>query len=291
MMMGFDEYEIADMDEDVEVNLEEARAKAYNLDLQHLKKVLSMQDIDEEEPSKVKELLEVVTVAKLIIEEKKGCCHSKPWETATSVIVHIEVQPKDKGKGILIEEPKPFKGQAQIEQDKAFARQLEAEFNANINWNDVIEQVKRSERQGESLEHEIAKKQRMDEEAEELKRHLQIMANDDDDVYTEATPLASKNFDREDLETLWKLIKESFETTKPKNFLGDLLLNILKIMFEKPIIEANMFLLVEKKYPLTHFTIQQMLNNVRLEVKEESEMSLELLRLETRQLNEAHVPE
>nr|GFB50937.1 hypothetical protein [Tanacetum cinerariifolium] len=39
---------IVDMDEEVEVNL--AQAKAYNLDLQHLEKVLSMQDIDEEEP-------------------------------------------------------------------------------------------------------------------------------------------------------------------------------------------------------------------------------------------------
>nr|GEY78127.1 hypothetical protein [Tanacetum cinerariifolium] len=35
---------IADMDKDVE----EAQAKAYNLDLQHAEKVLSMQDIDEE---------------------------------------------------------------------------------------------------------------------------------------------------------------------------------------------------------------------------------------------------
>nr|GFD19560.1 hypothetical protein [Tanacetum cinerariifolium] len=102
----------------------------------------------------------------------------------------------------------------------------------NINWNDVIEKVKRSERQdntvmseirpifekhynsiqaflekedkevtvqeegnkrqGESLEQETAKKQRMDEEADKLKRHLQIVANDYDDVFTEATPLASK---------------------------------------------------------------------------------------------------
>nr|GFC54834.1 hypothetical protein [Tanacetum cinerariifolium] len=57
---------IADMDEDVEVNL--AQAKAYNLDLQHLEKVLSMQDIDEEEPVEVEEVLEVVTTAKLMIE-------------------------------------------------------------------------------------------------------------------------------------------------------------------------------------------------------------------------------
>nr|GEX40253.1 hypothetical protein [Tanacetum cinerariifolium] len=34
----------------------------------------------------------------------------------------------------------------------------------------------------------------------------------------------------------------------------------------------------ERRYPLTRFTLDQMLNNVRLEVEEESEVSLELLR-------------
>nr|GEV87841.1 hypothetical protein [Tanacetum cinerariifolium] len=137
----------------------------------------------------------------------------------------------------------------------------------------------------------------MNEEAEELKRHLQIVANDDDDVYTEATPLASKNFDREDLETLWKLVKERFESTEPKKFLDDFLLNILKIMFEKSNVKANVWrdkkgrYGLAKKYPLTHVTLEQMLNNVRLEVKEDSEMSLELLRLVRRQLNEGYVPE
>nr|GFA11965.1 hypothetical protein [Tanacetum cinerariifolium] len=48
----------------------------------------------------------------------------------------------------------------------------------------------------------------------------------------------------------------------------------------------QMFLSVDKKYPLTHFTLEQMLNNVRLKVEEESEMSFELLRLVRRQLNE-----
>nr|GEV12654.1 putative ribonuclease H-like domain-containing protein [Tanacetum cinerariifolium] len=42
-----------------------------------------------------------------------------------------------------------------------------------------------------------------------------------------------------------------------------------------------------KRYPLTHFTLEQMLNNVRLEVEKESEMYLELLRLVRRQLNES----
>nr|GEW35950.1 hypothetical protein [Tanacetum cinerariifolium] len=192
-----------------------------------------VEDIDEEESAEVEEVLKVVTAAKLITDVVT---------TAAQVS-----KSKDKGKRILIEEPKPLKGQAQIDTDEAFARQLEAELNANVNWNDVIEQVKRSKRQDNTVM-------------------------------------------REDLETLWKLVKERFKTTEPKNFSDDFLLNILKIMFEKPNVEANMILLVEKKYPLTHFTIQQMLDNVRLEVEKESKMSLELLRLVRGQLNEGYVP-
>nr|GEV43649.1 hypothetical protein [Tanacetum cinerariifolium] len=207
--------------------------------------------------------------------------------------------------------------------------ELEAELNANINWDDVMEQVKRREKQdntvmryqalkrkpvtkahawknmmiylknmagfkmdffkgekeikeegskrkGENLKKETAKRQRIEEGAEELKRHLHIVANDDDGVFTKATPLASKvhvidyknhhennkpyykiiradethklflsfitalkNFDREDLETLWMLVKERFESTKANNFSNDFLLSTLKIMFEKPNVEAN----------------------------------------------------
>nr|GEX16303.1 ribonuclease H-like domain-containing protein [Tanacetum cinerariifolium] len=299
------------IDTNIQGRMAESQAKSYHLDLQHAEKVLSMHDTDEAEPNEVEEVLE----------------------------------------------------------DEAFTRQFEAELNANINWDDVPEQVKRREKQdntvmryqalkmklvieaqarknmmiylknmvgfkmdffkekgkneieeerskrkGENLEHDTAKRQRIEEEAEELKRHLHIMVNDDDDVFTEATPLASKvpvvdyqihhennkpyykiiradgthklflsfitllkNFNREDLEALWKLVEERFEAIEPKNFSDDFLLSTLKIMFKKPNVEANMILLVEKKYPLTHFTLEQMLNNVRLKVEEESEMSLELL--------------
>nr|GFC51044.1 hypothetical protein [Tanacetum cinerariifolium] len=37
--------------------------------------------------------------------------------------------------------PKPLKKQAQIEKDEAYARELLAEMNKNINWYDVIKQV------------------------------------------------------------------------------------------------------------------------------------------------------
>nr|GEV47021.1 hypothetical protein [Tanacetum cinerariifolium] len=50
-----------------------------------------------------------------------------------------------------------------------------------------------SKRKGDSLNQDEAKKQRIDEEEEELKAYLQIVVNDDDDVFTEATPLTSKD--------------------------------------------------------------------------------------------------
>nr|GEU74243.1 hypothetical protein [Tanacetum cinerariifolium] len=112
---------------------------------------------------------------------RKGVVIRDPKEIATpSVLVHSEPKSKDKGKGILVEEPKPLKKQAQIEQDEAYVRELAAGLNANINWNEVIEQEK------------AAKKQKLDEEVEELKTYLQIVPNDEDDVYTKATPLALK---------------------------------------------------------------------------------------------------
>nr|GFB91866.1 hypothetical protein [Tanacetum cinerariifolium] len=50
-------------------------------------------------------------------------------------------------------------------------------------------------------------------------------------------------------------------------------------------------LLVERRYHWTRFTLDQMLNNVRLEVEEESEMSLELLRFVRRQQQEGYTPD
>nr|GFA57738.1 hypothetical protein [Tanacetum cinerariifolium] len=338
---------IAEIDEYVKINLEEAQAKLYKIDLEHLEKKYTAGATTIAEALKVS-----------VPRKQRGVIIQDPKETTLNVVMHSKVQSKDKGKDILIEEPKPLKGKAQIEQDEAFARQLEVELNANINWNDVMDQVKKSERlndavmkyqalkrkplteaqerknmiiylknmsgfkmnyfkgmtcseirplfenhfnynqafleevneevtlpekeveveahkkEGESLENEVTKKQKMDEEAKDLKIHLQIVANDDD-VYIEATPLASKipivnykihfernkpyfkiiradgnhmsflsfntmlkNFYREDLESLWKLVKQRFEKTEPKNYSDDYLLKTLRIMFEQPDVEA-----------------------------------------------------
>nr|GEU33529.1 putative ribonuclease H-like domain-containing protein [Tanacetum cinerariifolium] len=129
---------IAELDADEDATLEEVVAKD-----------------DEAEPAELKEVIEVVTTAKLMTEvvtaaattitaapmpkasaarRRKGVVIRDPEEIATlSVIVRYEPKSNDKGKGILVEEPKPLKKQAQIEQDEAYAIELEAELNANIN--------------------------------------------------------------------------------------------------------------------------------------------------------------
>nr|GEX08517.1 hypothetical protein [Tanacetum cinerariifolium] len=166
----------------------------------------------------------------------KGVVIKDPQETTptSSTIIHSKSKSKDKGKGILVKEPKPLKKQAQNKQDEKYARELEAELNKNIDWDEVIDHVKRKQKKdngmyyddirpifekhfdsnvaflqktkeqmyeedsralkrlNESQEEKAAKKQKLDEDVEEIKRHLQIVPNDEDDIYTEATPLARK---------------------------------------------------------------------------------------------------
>nr|GEZ56640.1 reverse transcriptase domain-containing protein [Tanacetum cinerariifolium] len=60
-----------------------------------------------------------------------------------------------------------------------------------------------------------------------------IRADDTHQFYISFTTLLN-NFDREDLETLWKIVRDRFSTSKPTNFLDEYLLLTLKTMFEEP---------------------------------------------------------
>nr|GEU44962.1 hypothetical protein [Tanacetum cinerariifolium] len=300
----------------------ESQAQIYQIDLKYAGKVLSIQD-DELEPAEIKEVVEVVTTAKLMIEvvivasatitvattlitaapnaarRRKGVIIKDPEETATpSIIIHSKPKSKDKGKGILVEEPKPLKKQAQIDQDEAYVRELEAKLNKNINWDEVIEQVQRKEKEDNAVMRYQALKRKPQTEAQARKNMMiylrnmagfkmdyfkgmsydDILPNDEDDAYTEATSLAHKvpiidyeiytennkpyykiiradgslqlflsflsllrNFNREDLEVLWKLVKEIFASLKPKNFSDDFLLTTLTYVFEKPDVQAQVW--------------------------------------------------
>nr|GEV69606.1 retrovirus-related Pol polyprotein from transposon TNT 1-94 [Tanacetum cinerariifolium] len=163
---------IASMDTDEDVTLKDVADIAKEVAVE-----LRLKRDDEIEPVKLQEVVEVVNTAKLMTKvvtaasapitaattqiptatittapsaarRRKGVVTRDLEETATSsIIIHSGSKSKDKGKGILIEEPKPLKKQAQIEQDEAYARELEAELNKIINWDDVIDQVQRKEKE------------------------------------------------------------------------------------------------------------------------------------------------
>nr|GFA40353.1 hypothetical protein [Tanacetum cinerariifolium] len=131
---------------------------------------------------------------------------------------------------------------------------FEKHFDSNVaflqNTNEQMDEEdnRALKRLNESKEEKAAKKQKLDEEVDELNRHLQIVPNDDVDVYTEATPLARK------------VPVVDYQIYNENN---------------KPYFKIKRA--DERRYLLTRFTLSQMLNNTRLEVKEESEVSLELL--------------
>nr|GEY92599.1 reverse transcriptase domain-containing protein [Tanacetum cinerariifolium] len=64
-------------------------------------------------------------------------------------------------------------------------------------------------------------------------RYKIIRADDTHQLYISFTTLL-KNFDREDLETLWRILKDRFSTSKPSNSSDEYLLLTLRIMFEEP---------------------------------------------------------
>ncbi|GKC08976.1 ribonuclease H-like domain-containing protein [Tanacetum coccineum] len=108
-----------------------------------------------------------------------------------------------------------------------------------------------SKRAREELESDNSKKQKIDEHVEakgdddqeeaEMKKQRRAMIVQDDKVAIDAIPLASKyssmirmlqDIDREDLETLWKLVKAKYGNTRLGEAYERVLWGELKVMFE-----------------------------------------------------------
>nr|GEU39488.1 hypothetical protein [Tanacetum cinerariifolium] len=410
---------------EVEGRHADKQAEIYNIHLDHSSKVLSMQEDDTE----VQEAVEVVTTAKLMTEVVTGAATqvaaaSTPIPAAKPKTLTITASPaistrrrkgvvirdskeelpsdtlaetpkvKDKGKGILIEAPKPMKKKDQIEMDAEYARKLQEQINKehkesykNIDWNAAFDRVQSKEPQyikryhgmkkkpqteseahknmifylkntegykmdffkgkkydeilpifqakfdanmrflfktREEMEKEdeeiiksinetpaqkAAKRRKLSEEAQEaddLRKRLKIIvvidnkpkykiirADDINQFYISFTTLL-KNFDREDLEALWKIVRDIFSTSKPTNFSDEYLLLTLKTMFEDPdghdaiwrnqksvhglalvkrwklltscgvhvitLSTVQLFLLVKRRYLLLRFTLEQLVN-------------------------------
>nr|GEV50626.1 copia protein [Tanacetum cinerariifolium] len=111
----------------------------------------------EDEPE-VQEVVDVVTTAKLITEVVTAASTTIAAAEPQVYAAIITAAPsKDKEKRIMVEEPKPMKKKQQVEMDE-----------------------------------DLKGNQKKKKEVEDLKQHLEIVPNEDDDVYTKATPLARK---------------------------------------------------------------------------------------------------
>nr|GEZ94618.1 hypothetical protein [Tanacetum cinerariifolium] len=111
---------ITDIDTDAEVNLE----NVYNLDFTHEETVLSIHDATDADGKEVVEVVvEVITIAKLIVDEVStagGELNAIDEELVSDAPSKAQV--KDKGKSKLVEEPKVLKSRkAQIAIDEEVA--------------------------------------------------------------------------------------------------------------------------------------------------------------------------
>nr|GEV63212.1 hypothetical protein [Tanacetum cinerariifolium] len=136
--------------------------------------------MDDKDEDKKEEKAKVVEDDQVQGRRRKGVVIKDPEEESTTIIP-ADTKCKDKGKGIMVEEPKPFKKKQQVEMDEEYATKLHVELNKDIDCDVAID---------------------------------------------------------------------------------------------------HLILLVERRYPLSRFTLDQMLNAMRLQVEEESKMSLELLSFE-----------
>nr|GEZ68860.1 hypothetical protein [Tanacetum cinerariifolium] len=248
-----------------------------NVDIDEGIELVDYQENDVQEDSEVQEVVEVVNAAKLMTEvattaasipipdvEPVVAAVSTPISVAKPKVlkvVHATLTVSTrKRKGVVIRDPEEelhddTPAETQSVKDKG---KEEEEIIKSINETPAQKAAKRR-RQREQAK-----------EAKDLKKQLEVVADEDDDVFVEATPIGTKvpvvnynvvminnkprykifraddthqlytsfitllkNFDREDLEDLWKIVKAKFSTSKPTNFTDDYLLATLDNMFEK----------------------------------------------------------
>nr|GEY75159.1 hypothetical protein [Tanacetum cinerariifolium] len=377
--------------------VQERQAKIYKIDMDHASKVLSMH---EDEP-KVQEVVDVVTTAKLITEVVTAASESVtatsitittvepqvPAATITAALVRVvvastrrrkrvvikdpeeesttiipsETKSKDKGKGIVVEEPKPMKKKQQVEMDEEYARKLHEELNKDIDWDVAIDHVKQKAKEDPFVQRYQVMKKRPQTEAQARRNMIMYLKNvagfrldyfkgmSYDDIRlifeakfnlnitfllkskeqleeeenraiqsinetsaqkAKATPLARKvpvvdyeiiHIDNKphykiirvdgthqlpDRQTqVWKSQRTVHGQAKVKSWKLLESCGVHIITFTT----TQLILLVERRYPLLRFTLDQMLNVVRLRLEEQSEMSLELLRFTRQQYQEGQL--
>nr|GEW42960.1 xylulose kinase-1 [Tanacetum cinerariifolium] len=287
--------EDANVDESVDIQgrKAESQAKIYKIDLDHANKLItevvtaSSETINAASTNitaaEAQVLVVTFTAAPARVtatpsRRRKGVViRDLQEESTTSTIIPTKTKSKDKGKRILVEEPKPLKKKQQIKQVEKYARELQAKLNKNIDWDKAINHVKKKAKEDHAVKMYQVLKRKPHTEAQARKNMMVYLKN--------VVGFKMDYFKKMSYDDMRPIFEAKCNTNKnqrsvhgPEKVKGWKLLESCGVQI-MTFTTTRLILLVERKYPLTRFTLDQMLNAVRLEVKEESEVSLELLRL------------
>nr|GFA20155.1 hypothetical protein [Tanacetum cinerariifolium] len=229
---------------------------------------------------------------------------------------------KDKGKGILVEAPKPMKKKDQIEMDAEYARKLQEEidrdhdsFNKDVDWDDAMDHVnQKSSSNPQYVKRYQGMKKRPQTESEARKIMMIYLKNTagykmdfcKGMTYAQICPIFQARFDenirflfksREEMEVedpeiiksinetpaqkaakRRKLSKEAQEAKDLRKRLevvededDDVFVEATPLAQKVPVVDYQIVLIDNNpRYPLLRFTLEQLVNVARLQVKEES---------------------
>nr|GEV03738.1 hypothetical protein [Tanacetum cinerariifolium] len=134
----------------------------------------------------------------------------------------------------------------------------------------------------EDIKTELVKEKEQRIQKEGKKSYNQIVRADEKSQMYMFFSQMLKSFNKEDLEDLYMLVKARYGSTRPVENMDYLLWSDIKLMFE-PHVEDKIYMLVEKKHPLTPPTLSMMLEK-KLQIDYESEMAYHLCKLIKKQL-------
>nr|GFA11654.1 hypothetical protein [Tanacetum cinerariifolium] len=246
------------------------------------------------------------TVVAAYTRRRKGVIIRDPEEELSSKTPAETPKLKNKGKGILIKTPKPMKKKDQIELDAEYVKKLHEEINRDheeikkdIDWDAAMDHVNQKSKNPQYIKRYQGMKKRPQTESEALK-NMMIYLKNTAGYKMDFFIGMSEEMEEEDQEViksinetlahkLSKRRKLSEEAQEAKDLKK--CLEVVDDEDDDMFIDATPFarkliLLVERRYPLLRFTLEQLVNVTRLQVEEESEMSLELLRFTRQQLQE-----
>nr|GEW20686.1 hypothetical protein [Tanacetum cinerariifolium] len=190
---------------------------------------------------KILELTNICITEKLIGEIDKD-------ENVNLVSEQGESTAKDKGKGIMQETELPKK----IKKREMIQLSLDEELAQKRSGFNLQQESSKKQKLDVQTEEEDEAQDNTDQEVEEMKLYMKIVL--DEEIEIDAIPLATKplNIDKEDLEIIWKLVKDKHGNTRPKEDYERVLWGDIKVMFKPDIKRSTDSLLDSSKVDCLH---------------------------------------